>query len=152
MNKRTRRRETLLNILLRNRKSTDKKFLFLLLLKINRDEKWFLHEELFPSEPLQCPLLKNLKMKSSPTVSIKSKTFWSISNYSATPLRSNLARQGSVEVISDVEMTFSSSSLNRKITRTKAKKPLIRLDTNIHQPSKSDNLGPWQQWFRSVAS
>lgn len=47
-------------------------------------------------------------------------------NHSATPLRSNLARQGSVEVISDVEMTFSSSSLNRKITRTKAKKPLIR--------------------------
>ena len=50
----------------------------------------------------------------------------SIFNFSATPLRSNLARQGSVEVISDVEMTFSSSSLNRKITRTKAKKPLIR--------------------------
>lgn len=54
----------------------------------------------------------------------------------ATPLRSNLARQGSVEVISDVEMTFSSSSLNRKITRTKAKKPLIRSLATMVQISR----------------
>jgi len=125
MNKRTQGRETLLTILLRIQKSTDRQSILPSLLK-HRDRTWYLHEELFPSELLQCQLQKNLRMRSSLTVSSKSKNLKFINNYLATPLRSNLARQGSVEVISDVEMTFSSSSLNRKITRSKAKKPLIR--------------------------